>query len=40
MEFRKSNQQLKCLATVQKTEISITFKELRLNYQKLKFHGL
>ena len=38
MEFCKSNQQLKYLATVQRTGIYITFKELRLNDQKSKFH--
>ena len=36
MEFCKSNQQLKYLAAVQRTGIYITFKELRLNDQKLK----
>ena len=37
MEFCKSNHQLKYLAAVQRTRIYITFKELRLNDQKLKF---
>ena len=36
MEFRKFNQQLKYLGAVQRIGISITFKELRLNDQKLK----
>ena len=36
MECRKSNQQLKYLAVVQRTGIAITFKELRLNDQKFK----
>ena len=40
MEFCKSNQQLKYLAAVQRTGIYVTFKELRLNDQKSKFHRL
>ena len=39
MELRKSSQQLKYLAAaVQGIRIPFTFKKLRLNEQKIKFH--